>query len=51
MLTDINYRGYNITFGCGYYWIYGSKTPYQRLADAKETIDFWIDAELVYIND
>lgn len=50
MKNETIYRGYLITFNCGYYWITGSKTPYHTIEHAKELIDFWMDEELVYMD-
>jgi hypothetical protein len=51
MKLDINYRTFTITFQCGYYWLPNWKTPYHTLREAKETIDFILDEELIYAND
>ena len=50
MKNEIIYRGYLITFNCGYYWITGSKIPYQTQEQAETIIDFWLDEELVYMD-
>jgi hypothetical protein len=47
---EIIYRGYLITFNCGYYWITGSKNPHKTLSDAESLIDFWMDEELAYMD-
>lgn len=51
MTTEIEYRGYEITFKCGYYWLPDWHTPYANLSQAKDLIDFWLDEELMYVND
>lgn len=47
MSNETIYRGYLITFNCGYYWITGSKIPYKSISQSKQLIDFWMDEELV----
>lgn len=51
MRREIIYRDYLIEFSFGYYWIQGCKNPFNSLALAKETIDFWMDDALMYAND